>query len=205
MSKGSSTGDEGRTGLLDVNLNVGCGPHRAETWINTDVVFVQGMIEPDVVVPIDDSFPFLPEVFDRVYVGHCIEHIPWAEVPDFLDQLVRVCANDAEVMFVGPDADRVIQNYADGISTWHDVQIIIEGPGAYTEATGFTAPRWDADRHHWCCNERRVVGLLRGLGWRNVTPYPVDEEGLLPDLYRWPLVSRARNQFAVSATIPQRS
>lgn len=188
-----------------MKLNVGCGPHYAEGWVNTDVVRIEGVIEPDVVVDPDAPLPFLPESFDRAYVGHIIEHVPWDEVPTFLDALAEVLVPDAPVMFVGPDVDRAIGNYADGTSTWHDVAITMEGPSAYTEATGFaTATRWDADRHHWNCSEQRVHDLLTHLKWRNVRWWPVDREGLLPELPGWPLVSRARNQFAVSATIPAR-
>ena len=185
-------------------LNVGCGPHYAEGWLNTDVIRIPGTVEPDIVVEPENSLPFEPGTFDLAYVGHILEHIAWAEVPAFLVLLDGVCTDDARVMFVGPDTDRAVRNFANGISTWHDVQIALEGPGAYTEATGFSVERWAADRHHWNCTEARILTLLEDLGWRDVTCWPVDEEGLLPELDGWPLVSRARNQFAVSATIPRR-
>ena len=187
-----------------MKLNVGCGPHYAEGWLNTDFVCRPDLgIKPDVVVDPADPLPFKAASFTAGYVGHALEHMPWDEVPDFLAKLAYVMESDARVMFVGPDTDEVIRNYAAGQATWHDVAIVLEGPSAYTEAAGFApTTRWDADRHMWNCNEQRVQTLLCDLGWHDVESWGVDEEGLLSALPGWPLVSQARNQFAVWATIP---
>lgn len=184
-------------------LNVGCGPHYAPDWLNTDLVKVEGYIEPDLVVDYSDPFPFDPCTFERAYVGHVLEHVPWDDLPAWLDDLSSVMIPDSPVMFVGPDAYRAIEGYKAGTASWHDVAIIIEERSAYTAETGFAnAPRWEADRHHWNCHERRVVELLAGCGWMDIRPYGVLLDGILPELPGWPVVSRASLQFAVQARVP---
>jgi hypothetical protein len=189
-----------------MKLNIGAGPHYADEWLNTDYVSMPELgITPDVVVDPADPLPFGAKSATAAYCGHCLEHMAWEDVPEFLAKLAYVLVDDAPVMFVGPDVERAIENYADGVATFHDIAIAMEGSGPYTEATGFApTTRWDADRHRWNCSEQRVHDLLVRLKWRNVRWWPVDGEGLLPELPDWPLVSRARNQFAVSATIPAR-
>lgn len=188
-----------------MKLNVGSGPYYAEGWVNTDFVRYAGIIEPDVVVDPVNPLPFFPETFSEAYVGHCLEHIPWPDVPKFLGQLAEVMEPEGDVMFVGPDAHRVIDGYRDGTATWHQVAIIIEERSAYTEAGGFAAaPRWDADRHWWNCSQDRVADLLIECRWRSVTCHGVDPDGTLPAYLEedWPVVSRAPFQFACSARPP---
>ena len=186
-------------------LNVGAGPFRADGWVNTDLIRVPGYIEPDVIVDSYDPFPFKANSFERAYVGHCLEHIEWRWVPNFLFMLAEVMEPDGLVMFVGPDVKRVIDGYAAGTATWHQVAIAIEERSSYYEETGFDQTiRWDADRHHWNCCEDRVVDLLLNCGWREIVRYSLNVDGTLPEELEisWPVVSRAPFQFAVSALPP---
>lgn len=190
-----------------MNLNVGCGPWRADDWVNTDFVRIENYIEPDVVVDPYDPLPFRPNSFERAYVGHCLEHIEWRWVPNFLYLLAEVVTPDGLVMFVGPDVHRVIEGYKDGTATWHQVMVMIEERSAYTEEDGFAdTPRWDADRHWWNCSEDRVVDLLLSCGWQEVVRYKLNVDGTLPEELEiaWPIVSRAPFQFAISACPPER-
>lgn len=194
-----------------MKLNVGCGPHYANGWVNTDLVRTD-TITPDVVVTADNPFPFPAATFERAYVGHVLEHIPWGDVPDWLDRLARVLVDDAVALFVGPDVIRVLNRWRDHAETWDKVAGIIESTDAYHDGE----LRWDADRHHWNCHEGRVAAALTACGWRNVTPLGVIEP--LDDWFRdpgtldghairvagWPLVSDATCQFAVAAKVPAR-
>ena len=179
-------------------LNVGCGPHLASGWINTDVIETEE-IRPDLVVSMENPFPFEKGSFDRAYVGHVIEHMPWHSLPEWLDQLSSVLSPTAEVMFVGPDALRAIEGYRLDRTKWEEMLAIIENVTSYHGGE----ERWDEDRHQWNCSEKRVADLLISCGWKNVEQKGVATGGLLPNLGDWPVVSQARCQFAVSANPPQ--
>lgn len=189
-----------------MHLNVGCGPHYADGWWNTDVVNTD-TIRPDQVVDPGDPFPFERDTCDRIYLGHVLEHVPWATVPAFLDEVRRILKPGGWLMVVGPDAHRVIQLYADGAADWGQVMAVIEGTGAYLEHLGTFEPlRWGGDRHHWNCHESRVVASLADAGFEDVTAYPVDGDGRLPEgpirAAGWPLVDGSPRQFAVHGRNP---
>jgi SAM-dependent methyltransferase len=187
-------------------LNVGCGPHPAKGWWNTDLVTTD-TIRPDQIVDPGDPFPFDKDTFDRVYLGHVLEHVPWERLPAWLAELRRVLRPGGWVMAVGPDALRTIDLYRDGTATRDQLLAVIEGTGAYLAHLGEYEPiRWGGDRHHWNCYEQRVVDVLTDAGFDEVTPYPVGEDGRLPDHQirggGWPLVDGSPRQFAVHGRNP---
>ena len=186
------------TNSLSRSLNVGCGPHHAQGWLNTDLVRTDE-IRPDVLVTADRPFPFESASFDRAYVGHVLEHVPWHEVPAWLDDLARVLVPGAPVLFVGPDSDAAIECYRTGTATRAQVDGIIEATSPYHGSE----LRWDADRHHWNCSGPRMAQALRGAGWLDVTDLEIVAGDLLPALDDWPIVSRAPLQCAVSARSPR--
>lgn len=191
-----------------MRLNVGAGPHYAEGWVNTDLVENEH-VHPDRIVTAGDPFPFAPATFDRAYCGHVLEHVPWDDLPAWLDELALCLTDDAEVMFVGPDTFRVLDRWKAGDEEWAKVAGVIEGPGAYLEHLGErTSYRWGGDRHAWNCHEQRVAMLLEECGWRDVTAWPVLDNGRLDEQRirdaGWPLVAGEPCQFAVSATRPER-
>ncbi|HEY1119894.1 MAG TPA: hypothetical protein VGE43_19420 [Acidimicrobiales bacterium] len=186
-----------------MKLNVGCGPHYADGWTNTDLIMVPGTIEPDVVVWPDRPFPFEPGEVERAYLGHVLEHVPWDDTPEFLADLRRVLAEDGRVCIVGPDTLEAIRLHAAGREPWGKVAAVIEGTGAYHPDEGRWAPmRWDADRHHWNCHEARVAELLADQGW-TVEVIPRLADGRLDAVAirgrGWPLVDDSPSQFSVEA------
>lgn len=189
-----------------MKVNVGCGPHYAQGWVNTDLV-VTDQIRPDVVVTSDDPLPFGSGSVERMYLGHVLEHIPWTQIPAFCARVIEVCQPGAEVMVVGPDAVRTLERWRDGEEDWGAVAAVIEGTGAYLAHLGaYTPIRWDGDRHHWNCYEARVVEALTACGFHDVTPLGVLDDGRLDESAicgaGWPLVDASPRQFAVSARCP---
>ena len=187
-----------------MRLNVGCGPHYAEGWHNTDVVEVPGVITPDQIVDPADPFPFPDGSLTAVYCGHVLEHVPWGDVPAWLADLQRAMAPGAELAVVGPDALRVLDRWKAGTEEWGKVAGIIEGVGAYVDywrdTLGYQWIGWDQDRHHWNCYEGRVVHALTECGFVDVTPHGTEDDGRLnrAKLAGWPLVDDSPCQFAVT-------
>lgn len=185
-------------------VNVGCGPHpTGPDWLDTDLVQVPGIIEPDVLVTPDDPFPFGTGTVERAYLGHVLEHVPWVAVPDFIAELDRVLVDGGRVCVVGPDTLEAIRLYREGSEPWGKVAAVMEGTGAYSDTTGGWAPlRWDADRHHWNCHQDRVAELLADLGWQVEVIERHPSGRLDAETIRgrgWPLVDDSPCQFSVEA------
>lgn len=199
-------------------VNVGCGPYRApEPWVNLDAHRGHG-VEPDVLVddpmrPLD--FVVADEGIDRVYLGHVLEHIPWPEVPIFLQHIYDNVLPGAVVMVVGPDVLRIIKRWHEGLDPegFLLVESCLENPWdrCYGEEgygvmpaspeTGWEEkePRWKHSRHWWNCYENRVLYALHAYTkFEGITPHPIDTA----NLGIWPLVAYTQWQCAVSATKP---
>ena len=183
-----------------LGLNVGCGPHYAPGWTNTDLVATDE-VRPDVVTSADAPFPFPPASFKRAYVGHVLEHVAWNELPHWLDDLALVLSPGAPAMFVGPDADAAIECYRTGTVSREQVDGIIEALQPYHDGDD----RWDGDRHQWNCNGPRMAKALELAGWQDIEIIAVNPGEDLPDLPGWPVVSHAPLQCAVSARAPESS
>ena len=180
-------------------LNLGAGPHRAPApWVNVDRVYVEGRIEPDLILP-SGSPADLVDHFEagtvtHVYLGHVLEHVAWDGVPRFLSELAGLLSVDGEVCVVGPDVNRAIAGAAVGIYPWSLVDACLEGPDPQIDGDDFSH---DGARHQWNCTEERVVGALQAAGFRYVTRW---RPGRLPRV--WPIVSRVDWQMAVTAVKP---
>jgi predicted SAM-dependent methyltransferase len=147
-------------------LNAGCGTHYAQGWTNTDV-WSSDTTKPDIVVKPGEPYPFDDNTFDAVFMGHVIEHIPWNDVPRFLNDISRVAKPNAPMLIVGPDVFKTIKRWHEGQEPWWMIESVMEHldmnfqPDRETEW-------WDGAHHHWNCHEKRVEKLLHTLGYLNI-------------------------------------
>lgn len=182
-------------------LNIGCGPFSAPApWVNTDVVRIHGLIEPDILV--ESPWPaelvkhgILNGSVERVYLGHVLEHVSWTYVHEFMQQLKQLCAPGAEVVVVGPDSKKVIEAFRTGDSLLDDVMAIIEDDLHYQNAP----TQWDGARHCWNCYEERIVRMMTNCGLEGVEAVPMDQDSLAG----WPVVSFAPFQCAAKGRVPK--
>ncbi|HYH65878.1 MAG TPA: methyltransferase domain-containing protein [Urbifossiella sp.] len=180
-------------------LNFGCGPHYAPGWLNVDVVETQ-TIRPDVVVPARGPLPFQAGAFDRCYMSHVLEHVPWDDVPQVLAEVRRVVRPGGEVLVVGPDFARALERLraephsADAV---RQVWEVTEDDSHYQR----NEPTfdWPGARHYWNCYEERVHRSLVRAGFAEVRALPVEPK---PPLTDWPVVCYATNQCAVHGRVP---
>lgn len=84
-----------------MRLNIGCGPHYAEHWLNVDISPDCGA---DVVADLRRGLPFEDGAAERIYLGHVLEHLPMHDVVRALQEVERLLAEEGTVMCVGPDA-----------------------------------------------------------------------------------------------------
>jgi hypothetical protein len=170
-------------------LNVGCGPFPAEGWWNVDVADGPGV---DVVA---DAFAlpwwYSDRPFDRAYLGHMLEHVPWEQAAGAVQRVAGVVVPGGLLCAVGPDVERAIRGYRTGRYEWDVVADCLEGP------TSRQTHETPMARHQWNCSEDRLVRLLRDAGLDDVRAIPVDPMRLAG----WPVVSHIGWQCAAIGTV----
>ena len=68
-------------------LQVGCGPHRVESWLNSDLL---ENAKRDLFIDITKALPFPDGSLDAIYASEVIEHIPESAGRSFLCEAFRV-------------------------------------------------------------------------------------------------------------------
>jgi hypothetical protein len=176
-----------------VNLNIGCGPHYAEGWVNVDV---DRNVRADLHIDPDEAsighVPGIVELVDRVYLGHVIEHVRWEWVPRFLSNLYNLVAPGGEMCIVTPDCRRAFE--MTGHFTWHQFLALTEDDEHHQEHATPTDVG-PSLRHQWMAYEDRVLRVI-GDSWlgavSDIRAYDPEE---LPE--PWPIVSRVPWQSAI--------
>lgn len=166
-----------------MRVNVGCGTHYAKGWLNVDCV-ANDNTHPDLIAH-GYRLPFPERSVERIYAGHVLEHVPWADVPAFLAELRRVAAG--EILFTGPDLYRTIREWHAGRLSWE----IVESVGEHQDRL---RPDWPEAVHKWNCHETRMLDAIRAAGF-HADPAPVDRDGW----DGWPVVNWSAWQCAVMA------
>tara|TARA_R110000803_G_scaffold37598_13_gene81114 strand:- start:15249 stop:15902 length:654 start_codon:yes stop_codon:yes gene_type:complete len=154
-------------------LNVGCGTHYIEGWVNTDVWEdheSKHQTTPDVLVHMDEPYPMEDNTFDAIYLGHVLEHIPWPKVGVFLNDMKRIAKNGAPILAVGPDVHKTIKRWAENHEPWDMVVSTmehqdIESQIHHMSPDGKFLPKshpewWDGAAHHWNCYEGRLEHVM---------------------------------------------
>jgi SAM-dependent methyltransferase len=105
-------------------LNLGCGGHYHEDWVNVDLYDSDHVMQHDVYKPL----PFEDETFDAVYSAHLLEHLYRFYVPILLGECKRVLKTGGVIRLVVPDLESAAKNYLDALSGadqayWREMQI----------------------------------------------------------------------------------
>ena len=147
-------------------LNAGCGTHYANGWVNTDV-WESPTTTPDIKVTPNEPYPFEDNTFDAIFLGHVVEHIRWDDVAFFMRDMQRIAKPGAPFLLVGPDVYKTIKLWKEGTQPWWMIESVLEHADM-----NFQPDRenewWDGAHHHWNCHEKRVEGLLEGLGFTDI-------------------------------------
>jgi predicted SAM-dependent methyltransferase len=154
-------------------LNVASGEHPAPGWVNFDFLPQRQLdLRADLF-----HLPFPDATFDKVYVGHTLEHLDWHTIPAALTELHRVMAPDAELMVVGPDIERALIQHQ---PRWLIDAILIDGPGS------------GPGGHKWTATALTTVIAVRTV-FPNAREVPVKTV----DMPAWPNPTTAGWQCAV--------
>ena len=167
---------------MTLRLNLGCGGHKAEGWVNIDKHRVCEHAEcvdanPDLVCDIR-TLPYDDGSVDAIYCGHVLEHLPEPEVIAVLQEMRRVLKLEGRLGIVGPDYDRAVA-LAEAGGT--DMRSAI-WPGSARGA-------WDGEAHQWCATGPKTLELVREV-------FPDAVEVPVADLDPfWPAVAFLEWQF----------
>lgn len=89
-------------------LNVGCGAHFDERWINIDIA----PSDPRVATfDIQKPLPFENDYFEVVYHSHVLEHLPKRAAPPFIAECARVLKPGGIIRVVIPDLEMICRVY----------------------------------------------------------------------------------------------
>jgi len=157
-----------------VKLNIGCGDHYAEGWINLDLH--DSGPRPDVVGSILE-LPFPDGSVDRVYCGHVLEHVPLEQMAAALAEVRRVLSDDGVLAVVGPDIN---------LTRRHEPTLI--------DGVTHGGCRWPGDEHRWIASGGITLAYVTAAGFE-AHLLPITD---MPD--EWPVVGRVELwQFAILA------
>ena len=170
-------------GARGLKLNLGCGAHVLEGWVNVDAVrrpgvdLAQDLRRP---LPLDDGSASL------VFSHHVLEHLHYPdEALALLRECRRVLEPDGWLRVVVPDLDFYARSYTDGP----------EGHARLREMVGVTAPLDTpaealnqglrlGEGHLFAYDAETLAGLLRLAGFSRVERSAFRQSGLGPELAR---------------------
>jgi hypothetical protein len=94
-------------------LNIGCGGHFHEDWVNVDI----GPISPQVIdCDILAGLPFPAATFEAIYSSHVLEHLTPQEGLDLLTDSCRLLAQGGVCRVVVPDTETQVKSYQDALA-----------------------------------------------------------------------------------------
>lgn len=182
-------------------LNAGCGTHYAKGWVNTDT-WENEDTTPDVKVEPGKPYPFPDNYFDAVFLGHVLEHIPWKEVPAFINDMKRIAKPNAPFLVCGPDVHKTIRRWAEGKEPWDMVLSVMEHLDVENHNVS-GLEWWDGAHHHWNCHHDRVLSLLNSSGFSDlenicdVIPKDPNGKSWNDGKIKWPVVGHYFWHFAI--------
>ena len=99
-----------------MKLNLGCGPHVMDGWLNFDVVAYPGVTRMDLALGLPGT---ASESVDFIFSEHFIEHLDRDVAEHLFKEMYRVLKPGGVVRLSTPDLDHIIKCYKAGsISAW---------------------------------------------------------------------------------------
>ncbi len=155
------------------------------SWVNVDLPSCPHPVDRH--VDLAGPLPWAAHSIDRVYAGHVLEHMHWAQCRHLLLALRPLMRPGAPILVVGPDLTKARAMAAAGQ--------VLEVPLGDIKDGG---RRWEGDQHRWAPDAASTSRLLELTGWQHIQPLEVAMvDGVWPVAFRGP-----RWQYAVTATAP---
>jgi len=137
-----------------LRLNLGCGHISLDGYLNVDRRELPGV---DIIAEVDD-LPFGTEEVDEIFSSHLLEHFPVEQLTrQLLPYLVSLLKHSGEFHAIVPDAQAMIQHYANGSYAFADLREVTFGSQDY-----------DGDFHYNMFTPQSLSDALQGAGLKNV-------------------------------------
>ena len=91
-----------------MKLNLGCGNHFPEGWVNADLDSEWHLEGKDVSLVRGEPLPWENDTFDQIQLFHVMNHVPLDEMDGFLSEVERVLGSEGRLLVVD-------ENYPDGV------------------------------------------------------------------------------------------
>ncbi len=89
-------------------LQLGCGPHIFEGWLNTDIKPTKDEV---IFLDVTEEFPFDDCTFDYIFSEHLIEHIEYQAGVDMLGECSRILRSGGRLRIATPSLSFLIELY----------------------------------------------------------------------------------------------
>ena len=125
-------------GASAMRLNLGCGYHHPEGWVNADVDPGRG---PETVLALDweareEPLPWEDATFDQVMLFHVINHVRLDYLDYFLQEVRRVTAPGGGVMVMTPDAQATMSDLTTTLFTGDGKEWTLESDTSLDDENG---------------------------------------------------------------------
>lgn len=178
-------------------INLGCGPFLAPSpWINIDIIKDE-YIKPDIVLKhgkiweLVDSHGFKWGSVDKIYLGHVLEHIPWHQVFDLIQDCKKLLKDGGQLCIVGPDVYKTLELWKDDIVDLDFIKGVLEDDLNYQ----MSQDDWSGASHKWNFYLERMTRLLYECNFNEIHIPLLSSD----HLSEWPVVAYTQHQSAVIA------
>jgi SAM-dependent methyltransferase len=161
----------------EVKLNLGCGTHKRNGFINIDA---GEYCCPDLVADVL-SLPYDDNYADEIYAGHLMEHFKPSQIITALREWRRVLKPGGVIIIVIPDFIKAWSLHMTRDLTWEEINGVIFGMDSNGEEY--------EDRHKQLCSEEHTGPLIK-LVFGNVENLGNEAEGTMCNPI-WQTVFRA--------------
>ncbi len=104
-----------------MKLNLGCGNHFPEGWINADIDQHWHEEGKDVSLVRGEPLPWENDTFDQIILFLVLNHVPLDEIDGFLSEVERVLSPKGRLLVLD-------ENYPDGVPDYK-IDGVTDGPG----------------------------------------------------------------------------
>jgi len=137
-----------------LNLHLGCGYVNHPEFTNIDLLPARHI---HYLRPINNLQPFKNESVDLIYASHCLEHFPYADVPEVIQEWNRVLKKKGILRISVPDLDKIIELYSASNKDVDKVQGILMGGQNYK-----------LNYHMAIFNKQKLGSLLEASGFEDI-------------------------------------
>lgn len=162
--------------MEDIKVNVGCGPHPLEGWVNLDIISDPRVDYWDC----RKGLPFKDGAAKLIYTEHFLEHLNYGdELHRFLDDCFRCLDVKGTLRIVVPDAETYLRLYAN--NDWEGlakVRPLTKDGDSYrdywlktryaTKMELINAVFRQDDEHKYAYDAETLIHVLRAVGFSRV-------------------------------------